>query len=89
MWDYEAAVVHFQRGRVLRGPLVVFALALALVAGAWVWFVAAYAGDEESPPGWLLAIWFVAWGLLALSLLWAIVHLVRSRLRVHRGEGAG
>jgi DMSO reductase anchor subunit len=72
----------------MRRPLLVFAFALALAIGAWVWFAVAYAGDEESPPGWLLAIWFVAWSLLVLSVLWAIVHLVRSR-HMHRGEGAG
>ena len=73
----------------MRRPLIVFAFALALVAGAWTWNVVAYAGDEESTSNWLLAIWSVAWGLLGLAILWAIVHLVRSRMRVHRGEGAG
>ncbi len=73
----------------MRRPLSAFALSLALLAGAWIWYVVAYAGDEVDPPGWLLGIWFAAWGLLALSILWAIVHLVRSRARVHRGEGAG
>lgn len=75
----------------MRRPLIAFAFAfaLALAVGAWVWFLVAYAGDEESPPGRLLAIWFVAWSLLALSVLWAIVHFVRSRLRVHRSEGTG
>ena len=73
----------------MRGPLIVFAFALALVAGAWIWNVVAYAGDEDSTPNWLLAIWFVAWGLLALAILWVIVHLVRGRARVHRGGTAG
>lgn len=73
----------------MRMPLIVFATALALVAGAWIWNVVAYAGDEESTPNWLLAIWSVAWGLLALAILWAIVHLVRGRGRVHGGGTAG
>ncbi|HXV34999.1 MAG TPA: hypothetical protein VD769_13405 [Gaiellaceae bacterium] len=73
----------------MRRPLILLAAGLALVAGAWTWNVVAYAGDEEPTPGWLLAVWFVAWGLLAVALVWAIVHLVRSRSRVRRGEGAG
>jgi hypothetical protein len=73
----------------MRRPLIAFALSLVLLAGAWTWYVVAYAGDDEEPPGWLLAIWWVGLGLLALSLVWAIVHLVRVRGRViHRGRGA-
>jgi DMSO reductase anchor subunit len=73
----------------MRRPLIVFAFAFALVASAWIWNVVAYAGDEESTPNWLLAIWFVAWGLLALAILWAIVHLVRARGRAHKGGTVG
>ena len=73
----------------MRRPLLVCALGLALGIGAWVWFAAAYAGDEESPPGWLLGIWFVAWGLLVLAILWAIVHLFRARVRAHKGGTVG
>ena len=70
----------------MRRPLIAFALSLAVLAGAWIWYVAAYAGDEEDPPGWLVAIWLVAWGVLALSVLWAIVRFGRSR-RAHAEDG--
>jgi hypothetical protein len=61
----------------MRGPLIALALSLVLLAGVWAWGLLAYAVDEEAVPRWLRAIWFVALGLLALSLVWAIVHLVR------------
>jgi hypothetical protein len=66
----------------MRRPLSIFALSLVLLAGTWTWYVIAYVGDEEDPPGWLLAIWFVGLGLLAISLVWAIVHPVRALGRV-------
>jgi len=73
----------------MRRPLIVFAFAFALVAGAWIWNVVAYAGDEESTPNWLLAIWFLAWGILALAILWTIVRFVRTRGRAQSGGTVG
>jgi peptidoglycan biosynthesis protein MviN/MurJ (putative lipid II flippase) len=73
----------------MRRQLIVFGLSLLLLACAWIWNVVAYAGDEEDTPGWLVAIWLVLWGVLVISLIWAIGHLVRARGRAHRGGTAG
>jgi hypothetical protein len=66
----------------MRRPLLALALSLVLLAGVYAWGLLAYAVDEEDVPRWLLAIWFVALGFVAFSLVWAIVRLVRgSRAR--------